>query len=437
MPTPKPHQIAGADFLAQRKVALLADEPRVGKTGAAVMACDLVMARKILVITTASGRTNWGREITAWSVFPRKVSVLYGMRDRVPADADVLVVGWPQISGGELVAQITARKWDVVIADESHLACNPEAKRTQAFYGKIVPSSPGACVWLLSGTPTPNGPHNMNPMLASLAPERLGPYREYHAYVRQFCTVKPRFVGGRRIDVVTGGKNIDDLKARTDGFWLRRTQQDVGIGEPIFALHLIHPDRIPAEVRALDGDADAILAAAEAGDTRSLDLHLGAIRRVTGLLKANAVADLVAEEFDSGLDRIVLMCWHSDVIDTLRDRLAKYGVVGVDGRTPAVKRQQEVDAFKAGRARVFVGQMQAAGEAIDLSSAAELIFVESSFVPKDMKQAALRITNHTQTRQTRVRVAALEGSIDEALQNILLRKVKTIKHLYGETDNAR
>ncbi len=71
----------------------------------------------------------------------------------------------------------------------------------------------------------------------------------------------------------------------------------------------------------------------------------------------------------------------------------------------------------------------AAGEAIDLSAAAELVFVESSFVPKDMQQAALRITNHGQKRQTRVRVAALEGSVDEALQAIVIRKVTTNKEI--------
>lgn len=435
MPTPKPHQIAGADFLAARKVALLADEPRVGKTGAAIMACDLVLASKILVITTATARANWGRDFKAWSVFPRNIAVLYGMSDRVPADAHVVVVGWPQISGGKMLEGLS-RAWDVIIADESHLACNPEAKRTQALYKGLLHAAGGAHFWALSGTPTPNGPHNLYPLLAATAPARISPYTEYHAYVRQFCTVKPRWIGGRKIDVVTGGKNLDDLRTRLDGFFLRRTQKDVGIGEPVYALHLIHASRLPPEARDLDDHADAILAAAEAGDTKSLDLHLGPLRRVTGLLKAHAVADLVEEEFGSGLDRVVLMCWHSDVIDVLRDRLAKYGVVGIDGRTPAAKRQAQEIAFREGKARVFVGQMQAAGEAIDLSAAAELIFVEGSFVPKDMKQASLRITNHTQTRQTRVRVAALEGSIDEALQNILLRKVKSIKYLYGETGNA-
>jgi hypothetical protein len=43
-----------------------------------------------------------------------------------------------------------------------------------------------------------------------------------------------------------------------------------------------------------------------------------------------------------------------------------------------------------------------------------------------MLQASLRITNHVQKRQAIVRVAVLEGSIDEAAQAILLRKWTSI-----------
>ncbi len=32
------------------------------------------------------------------------------------------------------------------------------------------------------------------------------------------------------------GKNLDELRGRLDGFWLRRTQQDVGIGRPFYDL---------------------------------------------------------------------------------------------------------------------------------------------------------------------------------------------------------
>jgi hypothetical protein len=179
-----------------------------------------------------------------------------------------------------------------------------------------------------------------------------------------------------------------------------------------------------------DLDATKLLAAAEAGDTRTLEMRLGPLRRITGEIKAHAIVEAVKEEFECGLDKIVIAYWHKDAGAVLKDGLAKYGVVGIDGSSTAANREQAEQRFlNEPSIRVFLGQIQAAGEAIDLSESAELLFAETSLIPKDMKQMSLRITNHGQRRQTRVRVAALAGSIDEALQQILIRKWTSIREV--------
>ena len=285
-----------------------------------------------------------------------------------------------------------------------------------------------ARVWCLTGTPIPNAPNDLYPMLRALDGTRIEDVLKYEDFLHRYCIVKKKAISRyNKIDVVIGGRNLEELKARLDGFWLRRTQADVGIRPPTFEmlpLHLSSQERKAVELAVPEG-AD-ILAAAETGETKSLDIALGTLRRLTGQIKAQKVAEVVKEEFESGLDKIVLFAWHKDVMETLARALAKYGVVRVDGGTEPADREKAVQAFsKPNEPRVFIGQIIAAGEAIDLSAAAELIFVETSFVPKDVKQASLRVTNHGQTRQTRVRVAALEGSIDEALQAVVIRKVST------------
>ena len=136
------------------------------------------------------------------------------------------------------------------------------------------------------------------------------------------------------------------------------------------------------------------------------------------------------EEFENGLEKIVLAFWHREVADILIEGLQKYGVTGIDGSTSPKAREENVAAFNsASGPGVFLGQIQAAGEAIDLSVAAEMIFVEMSSVPKDGSQMALRITNHNQKQRPRVRVASIVGSIDEPIQNALLRKIKTINEV--------
>lgn len=448
---PMPHQIEGALFLADRRFGILADEPRVGKTGAAIMACDYVMAKNILVVTTASGRAVWRKGFADWSDFNRPAQILTP-KDKLADETRVAIVGWPSAANSHLRTQLLNRKWDVVVLDESHYAKNFGAKRTEAVFGTIgrfghllstyALANAGRCVWCLSGSPMPNSPFDLYPMLRYGAEQVLEMdaargrpcVRDEQEFKKRYCKTKPQKIGqgayARYIDVIVGGRNLDELRERIAGLMLQRTQADVGITQPIYEVFpLLVGGAMKARFEA-GVDTAKILAAIENGSTRDLEMHLGPLRRITGRIKADLVAEVVRDEFQCGLDKIVLAYWHRDVGAALAEALAEFGVTGIDGATPDKAREANVAAFSLpGGPRVFLAQIQAAGEAIDLSAAAEMMFVEMSFVPKDGTQMALRITNHNQTRQPRVRVAAVDGSIDEAIQQSLLRKVTTIREV--------
>lgn len=453
MPTPFPTQLSGAQFLANRKNALLADEPRVGKTGTAIIAADYCLDEKLLIVTTASGRPVWKRGLQDWSAFPRPVQILTE-KNHLDPKIPSAIVGWGGLASPKVRAALLQRKWDRLILDESHWAKSFEAKRTQAAYGVLMhdgqalSASGGvahtaAGVWCLSGTPLPNAPNDLYPMMRALCPHRLkasGDWPDvtrYDDFLKRYCITKPKKIGNWKwIQVVIGGRNLEELRERLGDFMLRRTQQDVGIRKPIYEtlpLLVSKKERDAAILAEHDLDRRIVLNAAATGDTQALEMHLGKLRRLTGEVKARAVIEAVTEEFACGLDKIVLMAWHRETMQILKEGLARFGVVGIDGRSNHTQRTEAEERFLNDQnIRVFVGQIQAAGEAIDLSAAATLWFVETSFTPKDMKQAALRITNHTQTRQALVRVCVLEGSIDEALQTILLRKWTAIREVLAK-----
>jgi SWI/SNF-related matrix-associated actin-dependent regulator of chromatin subfamily A-like protein 1 len=433
MPTPLPHQLVGAKFLADRNTALLADAPRVGKTGTSIIAADYVFARSILVITTSSARADWGYQFRAWQAYPRSVQVIYSAKDVIDPTANVTVVGWGMIFDPKLYPQLMARTYDLIIVDEGHNAKNKDSKRTKALYGRDVNGRDGLVSrasrnWVLTGTPIPNAPNDIYPMLKALAPGLIAHASSYDEFLKRYCIVRKKRVSPyTTIDVVMGGRNEAELATYLESFMLRRTQQDVGITAPIYSVFPVHVEHMP---ELDDADTKAVLEAIENGLERELDMQLGTIRRIVGSAKAAGVAEAVAERLEDGaLDKVVLMCWHSDVIDALEDALSSYGVVVIDGRTLPTKRHARQQEFQTGSARVFIGQIIAAGEALDLSASAELWFVEASFTPKDMAQAAMRICNHTQKRQPLVRVCALEGSIDEAIMGVLTRKVASIKQI--------
>lgn len=437
-------------FLANRSAALLADEPRCGKTGAAIIAADYILARTILVVTTASGRSVWKRGFDTWSKLDRKLQILTP-KDTLRPDTETVVVSWGSISNPSIRSRLLLRKWDLIISDEDHWAKSFEAKRTQAFYGEMIEEggrvltstalvSKGTHVWCLTGTPLPNSPLDAYPRLRVLAVDRLLENKErgwpqvvkFKDFLNRYCDWFPMKVSrspyAQKRIVVRGGKNEVELRERMGDFMLLRTQQDIGLRPPIYeTFPLILPRRIIDEA-LLDKQQAEIMRAIEDNDTRALEMALGPIRRLTGEIKAKAVIEAVKEEFEGGLDKIVLAFWHKDVGRVLLDGLAPFGVVGIDGSTPPEKRLAAETAFRDDpKTRVFLAQIVAAGEAIDLSAASELLFVETSFVPKDMRQMSDRITNIKQTRNTRVRVATLAGSIDDALQATLMRKWSSIR----------
>jgi hypothetical protein len=82
---------------------------------------------------------------------------------------------------------------------------------------------------------------------------------------------------------------------------------------------------------------------------------------------------------------------------------------------------------------VFLAQIAACGEAIDLSASSEMWFAESVFTPSQMAQMGARITNLSQPKQCLVRVITLEDTIDEMIQGRLVDLSRSIAHTLGET----
>jgi SWI/SNF-related matrix-associated actin-dependent regulator of chromatin subfamily A-like protein 1 len=307
---PFPHQIEGAKWLQGRAFGILADEPRVGKTGAAIMAADATGAKNILVVTTASGRGVWRKGFDDWSIMGRPQQILTS-KSLLGSRVQVVIVGWPSITLAPVRAQLLAREWDGLILDEGHYAKSFEAARTQAVFGVPMDDalalasrsalvSKAKRVWHLTGTPMPNSPFDLYPVLRACAPGVLlakgarPDVTKQADFKKRYCKVKPKKIGtgyyARWIDVIVDGQNLDELRARTEGLILRRTQADVGIQPPIYeTLPLVITAQQRRRIEAEAGDARAIMQAVERGDTKALEMHLGPDR--SGLLAQGSRAE--------------------------------------------------------------------------------------------------------------------------------------------------
>jgi SWI/SNF-related matrix-associated actin-dependent regulator 1 of chromatin subfamily A len=435
------YQEDDAEWLASQKDALVASEMGTGKTATLISGALLAGATYVLVVCPAIARSVWEREWSRWAKGTWDVI-------RVNSEADiakklkkltpfptVIIAGYDLFSRKEKGSASTIRKallklpkLDLIIADECHYLKNIGSNRTKEVFKLYDHTSR---FWAASGTPAPNHAGELYPLLSTCFPADIG-HMDKIAFEATYCNVKTVWVGGREIQTISGSKNMDKLKAIIAPRMVRRLKKDVLSDLPSLLF-----DTLPLEVHVPPQPAfDAKLS--KLGDDELLETlgadktHFATLRRETGLLKVNACVEWIMETLEPDPSKkLVVFAIHHEVIDKLMELLKEFKPVKIDGRDAIRSRLDAETAFQDGDARVFVGQIQAAGTAITLTAACDVLFVESDWVPGNNMQAAARCHRIGQTLPVTARHAVLKGSLDERIGEALARKEQEIVEIFG------
>lgn len=204
---------------------LLAHDPGVGKTAVAIRwVADQLQAHRALVICPNSAKSQWAQEIRQWDPRFPDVYELTGTIKEQEAMINYTDSGWLVAHWESLVHARSAfvrRGWDVIIADEAHLAANRQAERTKTLH-KMKADYRMA----LTGHPYARHPGELWAILHFLYPDHYTSYwRFFHLYVDWFMD---RF--GRMEE--TGAKRPKLLRWSILPFTLRRTKQSLGLLPP-------------------------------------------------------------------------------------------------------------------------------------------------------------------------------------------------------------
>ena len=437
-----PYQQQGAAFLSQHENGFLADEMGLGKSAQAISACDFVGANRVLVLCPASARINWAREFEKFQQTDRQIQVILSKADRVNTTG-VTICSYDLTIRSEVQSKLFAGKFDVIILDEAHFLKNRKARRTQAVLGHNCSRIAGLIenakqVYALSGTPAPNHPDELWPVTHALFPKALM-YKEkvldYWSFLKRFC----RYNQGPFGIKITGGRNIPELRERLRPYLLRRKKSQVLLELPELRMTSItlEPKKLLQELKDIEagpqGDRirEVLENADDQGGLAKAAFHVAQLRRLTGLSKVQPVIDLIKDELSGGLDKIVLFAYHREVIDQLLIGLHDSGAVALHGGITAKQRQHVIDCFQQDHhTHVFIGQITAAGTAINLTAASDLLFVEPSWVPAENLQAAMRVHRIGQKRGVLIRFVLLSGSLDERITDTLRRKTAVLNELF-------
>lgn len=454
-------QKAGILFALKKRRTLIADEMGLGKT---IQAIGVINAKpdikKVLVITKASLRLNWQRELERWLTRPMSIGLAIG--SSWPS-TDVVVINYDILTTHK--KNIDAVKWDLLVIDEAHFIKNPKAKRTAMVLGRLpkregeksIPEISARYVTALTGSPIENRPIEIYGLLKFLDP---GSWSSFWKFAQRYCDATRNLYGWD----FTGSSNRLELQERLrQTVMVRRLKKDVLKDLPRKRYQIIE---IPVE----DDELKAILqkewdewqermdkikelrkameAAKTSGDTESFRQHVSELkesikvefeefsikRHATGLRKLPYIIEYLKEIMDESPHKMLVFGHHRDVLQSLQREFPDS--VLVTGEIQPNKRQALIDSFQNNPdIKFFFGSIGAAGVGLNLTAASHVVFVEEDVVPERMTQAEDRAHRIGQTESVLITHVVLERSLDGYMAKIAARKARIIDVILGTPEN--
>jgi len=403
-----PHQQEAKLFLLSRRRAILADQPRVGKTlPTAAAALENLPA---LIVCPAIAKTVWE------SAFARlapnvSVNVVNGKREASEVNsADVTIINYDVLQ----YAQTNVDRYNTLVLDECHRIKNPKAQRTKAA---MLAMKKVDHVYALSGTPIPNRPIELWPILHGLGIYRGGWYDFAARYARLFSA--PWGMDA------SGASNLPELKALMLPHVLRRKKENIFKDYKEPQVSLITFD-LANDKREQSFDADALMANPNA----LLAFEgLAEIMREAGMRKVKAASEFIDDLLQAN-EPVVVFAHHKDVVQALQDELKTHKPVIVVGDTSRAKRDKAIADFQSGQTKLIIGNIAAMSEGVDLSAADTIVFVECTWSTSALEQASSRVENINKSGIPPViYILTIKASLDHTVLAKVLKKLNVVSQI--------
>lgn len=356
----------------------------------------------------------------------------------------------------KILGSIQARQWDLLCADEAHYLKNVDAKRTLAVLGNRYKKRSGLADLAkrkiyMTGTPIPNRPIEIWPIIASLAPMEFGNFK---SFARRYAAGHEEFVGkSKKIFKFDGASNLEELQERLRSVcMIRRLKVDVLKELPPKRRQIIPltPSDEAKKLIAEEMDVwekkfgddlalvEAALDIAEQNNdnnayTQAVDklkyiqrvafIEMAKVRRQVAVVKIPAVIEHIEGLFEEGVNKLVCYGHHHEVIEKITEHFEK-SAVAVYGSTEMNDRQQAIDKFQDPRSHVklFVGGIMAAGTGLTLTAASTVVFAELDWTPGVIVQCEDRLHRIGQMNSVLVQHLVLDGSLDARMAQMIVEK---------------
>ena len=380
--------------------------------------------RTVLIVVPASLKLNWRNELNRWLVIPRRIDVVNGGKELIPDDPDIVIINYDVLAKHS--EQLTSIEWSCAVYDESHYLKNPKTIRTG-----MALQIRARRRYALTGTPVPNRPIELQPVLSYLAPEEFGGKASWYKFAERYCAGHRNRWGYD----ATGSSNLDELRKRLRStVMIRREKSEVLTDLPAKRRQVIvlPADKYKEVLRAersahrVDEALAEALTMIESGGTVDFS-EMSKVRHETALEKGPAVV----EHLTAIDEPVVVFAHHRDVMAEIAQSLEDQGrrVVMLHGEHSAEERDRSVRDFMEGRADVFIGGMKSAGVGITLTRASVCVFAEMDWTPATLDQAEDRLHRISQHSPVLCQHLVIDQSLDHRVIDLIVSKQGVISEV--------
>jgi superfamily II DNA or RNA helicase len=436
------YQEEGVLHLAFGRRVLLADDMGLGKTIQAIAAAALLHQlrdiQRVLIVTPASLKHQWAREINRFTSLP--VQIIQGnqverrRQYREPQFFNIVNYELVLYDQGDIIKQ----QFDLVILDEAQRIKNWRTKTADTIKQLRSPYA-----FVLTGTPLENRLDELYSVLQFIDPTILGPLWRFN---ERYYEVERRPTGSYK---VLGYKNLDELRRRISPYVVRRVRDEVLLDLPDridnnFFVEMTDPQwdayheyehkvaklMAQAKRRPLTPDEHKMLLGFLTKMRlicNALALHDPEIRpadREKTSPKLREFREIMGEEVaGNGHKAIVFSQWSTMLAFTepLLEKL-NVGWVKLTGDVPSVKRGALVERFFDDPAcKVFLST-DAGGVGLNLQAASMVVNLDLPWNPAVLGQRIARAHRHGQKQPVHVINLIAQGTIEERMLDTLAAK---------------
>jgi SWI/SNF-related matrix-associated actin-dependent regulator of chromatin subfamily A-like protein 1 len=409
--TLEPFQWAGVRYALEARRCFVADEQGLGKTVEALAAIEADDAFPAIVVCPASLKLNWQREAAKW--LPHRTTTLLQGKGGAVAAADITILNY------EIVAAhrdaLARRRPRALVLDESHLAKNPRAKRTQAVRRLAAALPEDGLRLALTGTPVLNHAEELISQLrvlgrledfgsgAGFARQLPGPLLEerLHWHLRRTCFVRrlkqevlPQLPAKRQVVVPVELDNQQEYRLAEEDViaWLREQ---------------------PLDLSELDAKIARVLRAERLA-------QLTTLQRLAAKGKLHAALAWIHDFLASG-EPLVVFARHVEVQEAVIERFPE--AMHLMGRDAVPQREATVRQFQEGGGpQLLVAATRVAAQGFTLTRASNVAFLELEWTPAMHDQAEDRLHRIGQRDAVTAWYLLAAGTIDETMAELVARK---------------